>query len=389
MAKTFVFFVIFMVTGPVAAQTDTIFTYQGELKQSGEPANGTFNMDFSLWANLVAGGQIESTIMLNNVDVNEGIFSVELDFGANAFNNAGRWLGIAVNGTTLNPRQPITRSPYSIQTRGIFVAANYNVGIGTTSPSDELHVRGDNATFKLEDDDDPNSFTLFQDTGPSQLVISKVNASGISQIDITPNPTNGTDNAVVRIFRGTNTTGLKSVNFLRGNNTTQLSASIGVDGKDSFFQLNGGNLGIDTLAPDVKLQIEGGTDASPAGGGYLQVGPTSAANVVIDENEIMARNNGGISNLHINNNGGEVILGGPLDFGLEVVIFTADDNFVRVDCPSGKTILSGGCSSGGVAVLGTSPVYGIKGDAWRCQFNAADTGNRAFAFCANVKLIIP
>ena len=182
---------------------------------------------------------------------------------------------------------------------------------------------------------------------------------------------------------------MKSVNFLRGNNTTQLSASIGVDGKDSFLQLNGGNLGISTLAPDVKLQIEGGTDASPTGGGYLQVGPTSAANVVIDENEIMARNNGGISNLHINNNGGDVILGGPLDFGLEVVFSTATDDFVRADCPSGKRILSGGCASG-VAVLGTFPVYTeVEGDWWQCRFNSADPGNTALAFCANVKLIIP
>ena len=390
MAKTFVFIVIFMLTGPLAAQTDTIFTYQGELKQSGEPANGTFNMDFSLWANLVAGEQIGSAIMLNNVDVNEGIFSVELDFGANAFNNAGRWLGIAVNGTTLDPRQPITRSPYSIQTRGIYVGANKNVGIGTTSPADELHVRGDRATLRLDDDEDPNSFSLFEDATPAQLIISKTNPSGNVILDINPNATNETDGARIRVFRETNTVGLKSVDFLRGNNSTAVSASIGVDGKDSFFQLNGGNVGIGTAAPDLKLQIVGGTHASPAGGGYLQTGPSSGANVVIDENEIMARNNGDISNLLINNNGGDVIVGGRLDIGLEFVTSELDQTTIVIECPAGKRVLSGGCLSDVGAIEISIPSLqdekiGTQGAAWFCRFAEQAPSNRGIALCANVQ----
>jgi hypothetical protein len=128
---------------PAGASTDTTFTYQGELKSSDELAQGSFNMDFSLWNALAGGTQIGSVVNLPNVAVSEGQFTVKLDFGANAFDNNGRWLQIAVNGTTLNPRQELTRSPYSIQTRGIFVNDNGAVGIGTTTPAADLHVRGD------------------------------------------------------------------------------------------------------------------------------------------------------------------------------------------------------------------------------------------------------
>jgi Chaperone of endosialidase len=122
------------------AQTSTTFTYQGSLAESAAPANGPFNLDFSLFDALSGGTQVGSTIVMNGVPVSEGLLTVELDFGASAFDNTGRWLEIVVDGTTLSPRQPITRAPYSIQTRGIFVDENNNVGIGTATPAFPLEV---------------------------------------------------------------------------------------------------------------------------------------------------------------------------------------------------------------------------------------------------------
>ena len=37
------------VGSPLVAQTDTVFTYQGELNENGGVANGVFNLDFTLW----------------------------------------------------------------------------------------------------------------------------------------------------------------------------------------------------------------------------------------------------------------------------------------------------------------------------------------------------
>ena len=122
------------------ASADTTFTYQGELNENGGVANGSFNMDFSLWDALSAGNQIGSTNMINGVLVTDGKFSVELDFDASAFNNSDRWLEIAVEGTTLSPRNPITRAPYAIQTRGINVASDEDVSIGTASSPYKFQV---------------------------------------------------------------------------------------------------------------------------------------------------------------------------------------------------------------------------------------------------------
>ena len=108
----------------------TAFTYQGRLLDVGEPANGLFDFEFGLWDAANGGNPIGVLQVLNNTPVNDGLFTVQIDFGADAFNNADRWLEISVDGVPLMPRQPITRAPYSIQTRGIVVNDAQHVGMG-------------------------------------------------------------------------------------------------------------------------------------------------------------------------------------------------------------------------------------------------------------------
>jgi len=104
------------------AQT-TAFTYQGKLTDAGNPANGNYDLQFKLFDALAAGTQIGSTNSTTNVAVSSGVFTVSLDFGAAAFPGANRWLEISVRPagsvnpyTVLAPRQPITSTPYAIQT---------------------------------------------------------------------------------------------------------------------------------------------------------------------------------------------------------------------------------------------------------------------------------
>ena len=100
----------------------TTFTYQGKLTDTGNPPTGTYQMEFSMYDALAGGTQIGATIPNNSVAVAQGIFTVRLDFGAAAFSGADRFLQIAVRRNagesfvTLNPRQQISSSPYSIRT---------------------------------------------------------------------------------------------------------------------------------------------------------------------------------------------------------------------------------------------------------------------------------
>ena len=135
-------------TSLVCAQGNTEFSFQGRLMDAGAPADGRFDFEFSLWDDSTAGVQIGTTNSFTGMTVLEGLFTVDLDFGANAFNNNDRWLEITVDGIPLLPRQPINRTPYSIQTRGIMVNEDGEVGIGTDTPGARLHVQDNsNAVF--------------------------------------------------------------------------------------------------------------------------------------------------------------------------------------------------------------------------------------------------
>src|SRR5207244_11023099 len=103
-----------------SAQT-TAFTYQGRLTDGGTSANGNYDLQFTLWDSASGGSQIASTQALPAVQVSGGVFTVTLDFGANAFPGANRFLEISarLSGasafTLLTPRQQITSTPYAVR----------------------------------------------------------------------------------------------------------------------------------------------------------------------------------------------------------------------------------------------------------------------------------
>src|SRR6266581_9499023 len=113
-----------------SAQT-TSFTYQGRLTDGGTPANGNYDLQFTVWDALSGGTQQPQpspvTVARSAVAVANGIFTVQLDFPASAFPGADRFLEIGVKPagsgsfTILSPRQQITATPYA--TRSASAAA--------------------------------------------------------------------------------------------------------------------------------------------------------------------------------------------------------------------------------------------------------------------------
>jgi hypothetical protein len=63
------------------------------------------------------------------------------------------------------------------------------------------------------------------------------------------------------------------------------------------------------------VRVEGGSDASLSSHGYLTLGPVTGNNLIFDNNEIMARDNGGTATLFLNNSGGNVETGSSLGVG--------------------------------------------------------------------------
>lgn len=105
------------------AQTPTAFTYQGRLTDAGSPANGTYDFEFKLFDG--SATQLGTSVTREDVTVTNGVFLVQLDFGISPFtpNATASTLEIGVRPgtstaafTTLSPRQPITSTPYAVQT---------------------------------------------------------------------------------------------------------------------------------------------------------------------------------------------------------------------------------------------------------------------------------
>src|SRR5437867_10769532 len=95
------------------------FNYQGRLTDGGTAANGNYDLQFAVFDSLSGGTQVGSTQTLNTVAVSNGVFSVALDFGANSFSGANRFLEISArlsgggSFTLLTPRQQVTATPYA------------------------------------------------------------------------------------------------------------------------------------------------------------------------------------------------------------------------------------------------------------------------------------
>jgi len=104
----------------VSAQ-GTAFTYQGRLNDGTNPATGIYDLRLTIYDSTNSPGVIIAGPLTNaTTTVNNGLFTVGLDFGAGVFTGPARWLeiGVRTNGSptfaTLAPRQALTPSPYAI-----------------------------------------------------------------------------------------------------------------------------------------------------------------------------------------------------------------------------------------------------------------------------------
>jgi hypothetical protein len=103
-----------------ASAQGTAFSYQGRLDASGSPANGSYDLEFTICDALANGSVVAGPLTNSATGVSNGLFTVTLDFGSGVFGGSARWLqvGVRTNGngafTTLAPRQQLLPTPYSV-----------------------------------------------------------------------------------------------------------------------------------------------------------------------------------------------------------------------------------------------------------------------------------
>lgn len=180
----------------------TAFTYQGELKDSGQPANGSYDLSISIFDSSSAGSLVNGRCF-NDQPVVNGRFAVELDFGTPVQGSpyyveisarrhtAGVNCSSSTGFTTLTPRQRLTSAPYAnyalrasrlvapdgSPTNALVVDNDGKVGIGTSSPSTLVEARAIDPIIMLTDNNTGRR-TQLQNAGGRFFITSEAFING-------------------------------------------------------------------------------------------------------------------------------------------------------------------------------------------------------------------
>jgi hypothetical protein len=157
-----------VLTSTAVRAQSTAFTYQGALDDAGVPSNGVHDFRFKLFNLAVGGVVVGAPVCVDDVNVVDGVFTVQLDFGQQFATTAQRYLEIEVRRDTgltcgnasgfvvMSPRQQITSAPMASHassafaldasdgspSNAVYVDDSGRVGVGTTTPQNTLHVNG-------------------------------------------------------------------------------------------------------------------------------------------------------------------------------------------------------------------------------------------------------
>lgn len=360
------------------AQT-TDFTYQGRFTDATvqQPTNGTYQMQFALLD--ASNAQIGATITNPTVQVVNGIFTVNLNFGANAFSGASRFLQISVFTTAtnsfvaLNPRQPVSSAPYAIKSLN---AANADTATNSTQlggiNANQYVKEGDS---RLTDSRDPNAGSgsyvqnrTTQQTGTnfnidgngttggtlSGSAVSSATQYNINGVRILGNA--GTNNLFAGIGAGNSNTGIG--NTFVGRNAGFANTS---GASNSFF---GGNAG----------------DSNTSGGSNSFFGRFSGGANTNGDNNTFLGYNAGIANTTGN---GNTVIGAGANLGagnltnataIGVGAVVDENNTIILGTTGTATKIKGNLSVGSLSGNKNLDVYGTVYSAF-VNTNLASGGN--------------
>ncbi|MEX0875839.1 MAG: hypothetical protein WD114_00120, partial [Phycisphaerales bacterium] len=355
------------------AQSATSFTYQGHLAESGEPAEGMYEFEIRLLDDMgVQIGGVATPVAM----VSEGRFTVDLDFGPGVFDGSPRMLEIGVRDmmsggafAVLSPNTPISSAPVA----QFALAGNEGpqgpqgadgpqgpigpVGPqgpqGDTGPQGPIGPQGDpgptgpqgpegpqgpqgpvgppgttswtgldDIPGDIADGDDDTTYTAGDGLLLSGTMFS-IPADGIDDALLAPNSVGPVELELNHL----------SLARVSGN-----AISRDADGNvflDTFATLN---IGAETPAA-TKLQIVGGSDSTATDGGYLTIGPIAGQNLSLDDNEIMARNNGAPARLIVNGEGGDINLGNTTDDGSVGIGLISPSDRLHINTAPGQSAL--------------------------------------------------
>ncbi|MHC4617627.1 MAG: hypothetical protein ACYTEQ_07720 [Planctomycetota bacterium] len=225
----------------------TAFTYQGRLMDKNKPADGLYSFQFRLYDSNdpCTGTPLGSPIDINDLEISDGHFVTELDFGSGIFDGNAVWLETRVvhsplgsDPCSLRPLLELTPTPYALyaETSGgdsdwtisgndMYSAVSGNVGIGTRYPGYPLTVEGTVSAYQP-----------FGAAGSCLRACRRVSADPLV------------------VFHDTEIDGSSINSYWRSAHTVGTALKLNDDSAgDVLLAQGGGNVGIGTASPSAKL----------------------------------------------------------------------------------------------------------------------------------------
>lgn len=227
--------------------------YQGMLSDSGKPANGSFDLQLALYNTQSAGAPLASPVQLENVQVVNGQFQVELDAPA-AAQNAPAWLQVAVRDGSSNGAYALIEAREKVILEPQISACWSTTGDTGSNPAVNFLGNTDNQTLVLSS---PFGVRINQ---PGQI-------SGGADLAINARPTSGDADSDINLISRTGKVGAIYVRDSSGNLVVAASTGATLElfsGLDSVTQ----NDGRPVVAVDGRLRSQAvGTGATDVSGG--------------------------------------------------------------------------------------------------------------------------
>jgi len=121
----------------IATHVSEAISYQGVLEESGVPVTGSRDMSFSLYSNDSCTTFITGIVDLDDVPVDNGLFSVQLDFDPTVFTGQALFLEVEVEGTSI-ACQEILPVPYALSLRPEAIISTESTASNATAVTGEV-----------------------------------------------------------------------------------------------------------------------------------------------------------------------------------------------------------------------------------------------------------